>query len=130
MNRKLIYFILFLVIASYFKSVENLEVDIDTLMANKMNSIQNKIGSNEINDSNPALQDGYSENINGIVSNKIQKALGNNNTVNISSDEGTFENKVIENEPVVTSNNEIGGGISDIMIIILLLFIVFFLINK
>jgi hypothetical protein len=130
MNRKLIYFILFLVIASNFKSVENLEVDIDTLMANKMNSIQNKIGSNEINDSNPALQDGYNENINDIVSNKIQKALGNNNTVNIISEEGTFENKVIENEPVVTSNNEIGGGISDIMIIILLLFIVFFLINK
>ena len=130
MNRKLIYFILFLVIASNFKSVENLEVDIDTLMANKMNSIQNKIGSNEINDSNPALQDGYNENINDIVSNKIQKALGNNNTVNIISEEGTFENKVIENEPVVTSNNDIGGGISDIMIIIVLIFIVFFLINK
>jgi hypothetical protein len=131
MNIKIIYFILFLVFGSCLISVENL--DINSVISKKMNKIKSKLDSNKLDDNdetNPALQDGYNATINNMISNKVQNALGKHNTVDISSEEGTFENKVIENEPVVITNNEEGGGINNMIIIIGFILVVLYLINK
>ena len=131
MKIKIIYFILFLVFGSCLISVENL--DINSVISKKMNKIKSKLYSNKLDDNdetNPALQDGYNATINNMISNKVQNALGKHNTVDISSEEGTFENKVIENEPVVITNNEEGGGINNMIIIIGFILVVLYLINK
>jgi hypothetical protein len=131
MNIKFIYFILFLVFGSYLISVENLDVDL--VISEKMKKIKNKMGSNKLynNDEiNPALQDGYNTDINSLASKKVQDSLGKYNTINISSDEDKIENKVIENKPIITSNNEKGGGITNVIIILGLVLVALYLINK
>ena len=122
---------MFLVFGSYLISVENLDVDL--VISEKMKKIKNKMGSNKLynNDEiNPALQDGYNTDINSLASKKVQDSLGKYNTINISSDEDKIENKVIENKPIITSNNEKGGGITNVIIILGLVLVALYLINK
>ena len=121
MNTKIIYFILFIVLTikvNSFMTVENL--DIESIMSDKIKKIKNKIGSNKIEKTDSL----------GNVNNLVQNALGKNNIVDIKSDEDTIENKVIETKPIVTSNNEEGGGITDIIIIIGFILVILILVKK
>ena len=134
MNIKLIYFILFLIVGRQLVSVEKL--DIDEMMKEKMDKINNKVGNNtsntlsEDNESNPALRDNYNESIDSKVEEKIQAALGKQNAVIINSEEQKIEGEVIENKPVVESNNEKAGGLSNKMLIILLILMALYLFKK
>lgn len=129
MNTKILYFVLFLIMVNYFTSIEGL--DIDAMMENKMNKIKDKVGNNKTNtiddkdsSANPALQDNYGSNIDGMVAGKLQNALGKDNNVNISSEEGEFENQIIENPPKIDSNNEKAGGMNNVIIIIAFIIVV------
>lgn len=132
MNIKILYFILFLVIGNHFISIEGL--DIDNIMEDKMNKIKDKVGNNKSNtlssNSEPVLQDNYDSDIEGVISKKLQDALGKDNNVNITSDEGTFENENIVNKPKIESNNEKAGGMNNIIIIIGFILVVLLLLKK
>lgn len=132
MNKKIIYFILFIVAYSKLVSIERL--DIDELINEKTNKIKNKDSSKIMDESDNkidiALNDDYDSKANNIVSNKLDLALSKNNVTNIVSDESTFENETIVNEPVVTSNNEKAGGVSDMIIIFGIILTLLYLLKK
>lgn len=132
MNKKIIYFILILLALKNIVSIEKL--DIDDLMAEKMNKIKNKeltTNTNLSNDNlNVNLEEDYDSKANSIVSSKLDIALAKNNITNIVSDENEIENEVIVNEPVVISNNQKAGGVNQIMLIFAIFFILLHLLKK
>ena len=138
MNKRIIYFIIAIVLFLQFKKVENLDLDVDAMIEEHQESVINKMGDKipasaqvkvpAVNNLvNAAIKgEDLTSSIDELVNNAILEAAAKENAVNISTDNNEISDEVIENEPTVEVSQpetieEEGGGMNITLIIFIIL---------
>ena len=138
MNKRIIYFIIAIVLFLQFKKVENLDLDVDAMIEEHQESVITKMGDKipasaqvkvpAVNNLvNAAIKgEDLTSSIDELVNNAILEAAAKENAVNISTDNNEISDEVIENEPTVEVSQpetieEEGGGMNITLIIFIIL---------
>lgn len=138
MNKRIIYFIIAIVLFLQFKKVENLDLDVDAMIEEHQESVISKMGDKmpssaqvkvpSVNNLVNAAINGedLTSSINELVNNAVTEAAAKENVVNISTDGNDISNEVIENEATVEVSQpetveEEGGGMNVSLIIFIIL---------
>ena len=138
MNKRIIYFIIAIVLFLQFKKVENLDLDVDAMIEEHQESVINKMGDKlpasaqvqvpAVNNLvNAAIKgEDLTSSIDELVNTAISEAAAKENAVNISSDNNEISDEVIENEPTVEVSQpenieEEGGGMNITLILFIIL---------
>ena len=114
MNNRIIYFILAIIFFLQFNKVENLSIDVDSLIQDQQDKMDAKFGDkipNTIDYEIPSINELVNsaingEELNGSIDNLIESASSKENTVEISTDGNDFSDRVFNNEAIIETNQE------------------------
>lgn len=136
-NKRIIYFIIAIVLFLQFNKVENM--DVDTMIRDQQEKIEQKMGDKmpdvakvdmpSVNNLVNAAINGEELNtsIDQIIKDSIANASSKKNVYNISTDGEEINNKVINNDPTVevsqpeTNEEEEGGGMNVTLILFIII---------
>ena len=114
MNNRIIYFILAIIFFLQFKKVENLSIDVDSLIQDQQDKMDAKFGDkipNTIDYEIPSINELVNsaingEELNGSIDDLIENASSKENTIEISTDGNDLSDRVFNNEVIIETNQE------------------------